>query len=266
MKNKIRELYALEQLSDGNTIVHRLHPTVKLLTTAVFVIAAMSFDRYAFGRLIPYVFYPTLLMALSETPYAMLLKRFLIALPFCLFVGVSNMFFDRASAFTIGGITVSLGVMSLFTILFKTYLCVMAVLLLVSVTPLAAITASMRRLRIPAVFVALFEMTYRYIGVLFEEAYSMYVAYSLRSGGARGIAIKDMGSFVGQLLLRSFDRADRVYNAMKCRGYALRPSQQGKRALNHQDYFFGAAVCILCAAFRIFDVNPLFTRVFGGLG
>ena len=269
MKDKIRELYALEQLSGGHTWVHKLHPTIKLLTTAVFVVVTASFDRYALGRLIPYVFYPTLLMAFSETPYAMLLKRFLIALPFCLFAGVSNVVFDRSPAFKISGAAVSFGVVSLFTILFKAYLCVMAVLLLVSVTPLAEITASMRKLRIPAIFVVIFEMTYRYIGVLFEEAYSMYLAYSLRSGGAKGVAkgvaMRDMGSFVGQLLLRSFDRANRVYSAMKCRGYVPRSLPQGKRALSSVDWVFGVAICSLCAAFRFVDVNALFVSVFGGL-
>jgi len=58
MKNQISELYALEQLSGGDTCVHRLHPTMKLLTTAVFIITVVSFDRYAFGRLVPYIFYP----------------------------------------------------------------------------------------------------------------------------------------------------------------------------------------------------------------
>ena len=265
MKNQIRELYALEQLSGGHTSVHKLHPTVKLLTTVVFIAAAVSFDRYAFGRLVPYVFYPTLLMALSETPYAMLLKRFLIALPFCLLAGIGNLIFDRAPAFSISGVTVSYGAVSFFTILFRTYLCVMAVLLLVSVTPLAELTASMRKLKIPAVFAVIFEMTYRYIAVLFEEAYSMYAAYCLRSGEGRGIDIKDMGSFAGQLLLRSFDRADRVYNAMKCRGYALRPLPQGYAKLKRRDRIFCFVTCFLCIGLRVIDVNALLSKIFGGL-
>lgn len=265
VKNKIREFYALEQLSSGHTWVHKLHPTIKLLTTAVFVIVSVSFNRYSFGRLIPYIFYPTLLMAFSETPYAMLLKRFFAALPFCLFAGAGNIIFDRAAVLEIGGVTISYGVVSLLTILFKAYLCVMAILLLVSVTPFAEITASMRRLKIPAVFVTLLEMTYRYTSVLFEEAYSMYVAYSLRGGGVKGIAIQNMGSFVGQLLLRSFDRAERVYNAMQCRGYALRSFPQRSRELHRQDWIFGAVTCFLCAAFRLIDANALLIRVFGGL-
>lgn len=261
MKNKIQELYALEQLAGGSTCVHRLHPTVKVLAAAIFIAAVVSFDRYAMGRLIPYVFYPALLMALSETPHSMLLKRFLVALPFCLLAGISNVILDRAPALVIGGVTLSLGAVSFFTILFRTYLCVMAVLILVSTTPFAELTGAMRRLRMPHIFVTMFEMTYRYIGVLLEEAYSMYVAYTLRSAAAKGIAMRDMPVFAGHLLLRSFDRADRVYNAMKCRGYALRGMPLSDRKLTRADLAFLAVSGSLCAVLRLVNVNALFIRL-----
>ena len=265
MKNKILELYALEQLAAGSTNIHRLHPLVKLLSTAVFIITVISFNRYAMGRIIPFILYPALLMALSEIPYSMLLKRFLIALPFCLFAGISNVIFDRAAVFEIDGVILSGGVLSLIVILFRTYLCVMAVLILVSVTPLSELTREMRRLKIPHIFIVMFEMTYRYIGVLLNEAHSMNMAYSLRSSGRKGIEMRDMGSFTGQLLIRSFDRADRVYNAMKCRGYALQNMANNSRGLNYRDIIFLAMVILFCVTFRVINVNELYAGLLGSL-
>jgi len=265
MRNKIQELYALEQLSGGNTCIHRLHPLAKLLSAAVFIIIIVSFNRYAFGQLIPYIFYPTLLMALSETPYLMLIKRFMIALPFCLLAGISNIIFDRTFAFEIGSIAVSGGVVSFFTIIFKAYLCVMTVLTLVSSTQFAELTNEMRRLKIPNIFITMFEMIYRYIGVLFGEAYSMYIAYALRNSNAKGIKIRDMGNFVGQLLLRSFDRAERIYNAMKCRGYALNTLSYNRKKKTLKDIIFLAFTCLLFLTFRFVNISGLFIGVFGGL-
>jgi cobalt/nickel transport system permease protein len=265
MKNKIYELYALEQLSGGSTFVHKLYPAVKLLATAVFIVTVVSFDRYSFARLVPYIFFPTLLMALSETPYMMLLKRFLVALPFCVFAGAANVIFDRETALIIQGAPVSYGVVSLFTILLRVYLCVMAVLTLVAVTPLSDITHSMRRLKIPHIFVIVFEMTYRYIGVLFEEAFSMYTSYTLRSPGAKGIRMRDMGCFTGQLLVRSIDRADRVYTAMKCRGYALQTMPKNRRKPRAADILFLVISCSFCALLRVVDINALFAPIFGGI-
>jgi cobalt/nickel transport system permease protein len=265
MKNTIHELYALEQLSGGDTCIHRLHPMVKLLVTALFIVTVVSFNRYALAQLVPYIFYPMLLTALCETPYAMLIKRFLIALPFCLFAGISNVLFDTAAAFTINGITVSYGFISLITILFKTYLCVMSVMILVSVTPFYELTSTLQRLRTPGIFITMFEMTYRYISMLLHEAYSMSIAYSLRSHNRKGIEMKDMGSFAGLLLIRSFDRADRVYNAMKCRGYtpgfALQSIPQNSRKLTSKDIGFIGIVSLLCVTFRFIDVISLFENL-----
>jgi cobalt/nickel transport system permease protein len=78
---------------------------------------------------------------------------------------------------------------------------------------------AMHRLRVPSIIVIQLMMTYRYMNVLLNEAGVMYQAYTLRSGKERGIKMKDMGSFLGQLILRSMDRAERIYHGMKCRGF-----------------------------------------------
>ena len=147
----------------------------------------------------------------------------------------------------------------------------MVILILVSVTRFSELTKEMRRLRLPQFFIIMFELTYRYIGVLLNEAYSMSIAYSLRSPNRKGIEMRDMGSFAGQLLIHSFDRAERVYNAMKCKGYTLgyipgytlQNVSQEKEPLLLKDFIFLLIVCVLCAAFRFIDINVLLTVFLG---
>jgi len=251
---RIHEIHALENLASGKTAIHRLHPLTKLASAIVCIVLVVSFGRYDFVRLAPYLFYPFIMMALAELPYKLLLTRVLIALPFCLFAGISNVIFDRAAAFDIGGVTVSLGVLSLATILLKMYLCVMAALLLVATTPFAELTAQLRRLRVPMVFVLVFEMTFRYIGVLLEEVYSMTTAYKLRSGNKKALDMRHMGSFVGQLLLRGFDRAERVHAAMRCRGYSLKHIPQARRHVDYMDVLALTAVCLPAVLLRFITV------------
>jgi cobalt/nickel transport system permease protein len=62
-------------------------------------------------------------------------------------------------------------------------------------------------------------LTFRYIHVLGEEAATMSLAYHLRGSGRKGIALHDWGPMAGQWLLRTLKRADRVFQAMLCRGY-----------------------------------------------
>lgn len=251
---KIREVCSIESLAAGNTCIHRLHPTVKILSALFFLAAVLSLGRYEFMRLTPYVFYPVVLMAAAEIPYPVMLRRFALALPFCLLAGASNLFFDAETAFFVGGVPVSRGVLSLSVIILRAYLCVTAVLILAAVTPFTELAAALRRMRVPEIQVRIFEVTYRYLGTLFGEAASMSAAYSLRSGGKRGLEIRHMGSFIGQLLLRSLDRAERVYNAMKCRGYTLGPARGKLRKLNAPDILFLLLVCGLCLLLRAADV------------
>lgn len=263
IKSKIREIYSLEQLSGNHSVIHRLHPGAKLLVTMVYIVTVVSFDRYAFSRLAPYLFYPFILMALSETPWSMVFKRVLLALPFVVLAGVSNIIFDTDPAIALGSLVISRGVLSCLSIVFRTFLCVTAVLILVAVTPFAHLSGQLRRIHIPELFILLFEMTYRYIGTLLEETSSMYMAYQLRHTHKKGLEMKHMGSFVGQLLLRSFDRAERVYAAMKCRGYGKGGSEHRIQEWCSKDFIFVLSACVPCVLFRFINIFELFNQMMG---
>jgi cobalt/nickel transport system permease protein len=109
------------------------------------------------------------------------------------------------------------------------------------------------------------EMCYRYIAVLFDEAYSMYTAYRLRNCRAKGIALAHAGSFVGCLFLRSVGRAERIYAAMKCRGYDPEFSfNAGKaRPLEPADILFLSSTVTACILFRFLDLPALLGRFIG---
>ena len=67
--------------------------------------------------------------------------------------------------------------------------------------------------------ISLLLLTYRYVGVMAQEVAVMTNAYHLRAPGQKGIHISAWGSFLGQLLLRSMDRAQELYASMLLRGY-----------------------------------------------
>jgi len=255
IRAKLQEIYSLEQLASGSSKIHNLHPNVKLFATLVYIVCVVSFSRYELNRLVPYVFYPVLLMALSETPFRMIFKRALMVLPFVLFAGLSNLIFDRAVITRLGGVAISYGMVSFLAILLRTFLCAAVVLILVAVTPFYELTGALKRLRVPDIIVNLFEMIYRYLGTLAEEASGMYTAYVLRCPNVYGVAMKHMGSFVGQLLLRSFDRAERVYNAMQCRGYPSFARAAFKKRLTAADWLFLFMTVGSSALFRLTDVQ-----------
>ena len=235
----------------------------KLAVTFIFLVTVVSFPGYSPARLAPFVFYPVLMAALSDTPWRLLMGRMALALPFVLLAGISGVILDRAPAFMIGTVAVSRGVVYFFSLIYRCFLCVSAILILVAVTPFSKLTGELRRLRVPALLVTVFEMTYRYLGALFDEISSMYTAYLLRSQKAHGVNLRDAGSFVGQLLIRSFARAERVYAAMKCRGYNASVHPANAAPLKNSDIIF-MLVCTLCFfSLRIFNVPAIFSQMIG---
>ena len=249
-----RNLRELSNLSAGTSAIHRLHPLPKILCAMTIIVVVASYGRYDFLRLCPYLLYPSIMTAVAGLPYKPILSRALVALPFCVFTGLYSVLLEATPAFYFGRFAVSYGVLALCTVLLKSYLCVTAALILAATTPFPELTAQLRRMRVPLVFVMVFETTYRYIGLLAEEAHTMATAYGLRAGGKRAVGMRHMGTFSGHLLLRGFDRAGRIHDAMRCRGYSLNHNQPPRKCLAVKEAVVAALVCASAVTLRFVSI------------
>lgn len=221
----LRDLSEMDTLASRESILHRLHSGAKLITTVFFIMTTVSFHKYDLGGLLPMILWPVLLFQLSGIPMRTCFYKMRIVLPLVMAVGVLNPFFDHRIVFTVGNISVWGGVISMVTLMLKGILCVMASFLLAATTSMDSICGVLRKWHVPGMLVTLLLLTYRYVGVLTEEASIMTDAYHLRAPGQKGIHISAWGSFLGQLLLRSMDRAQQLYASMLLRGY-------------HEDFYY----------------------------
>ena len=219
LNQSIKRITSLEELTLLDTPIHRQHPAIKLLLTVLYLITVISFPAEQISGLMVFILYPVLLMTIGELPFKTVLGRLVIALPFSVFAGLSNMFVSREVRMMLGGIIITQGMITFASILIKTILTVSAVLILIATTSMRDLISAMLYFHIPTILVMQLIMTFRYLGVLISEISVMYHAYLLRAPLEKGIKLKDMGSFLGQLILRSFDRSERIFHAMKCRGF-----------------------------------------------
>lgn len=211
-------VHLLDDLARKQTMVHRLHPLIKLITTLLYLVIIVSFDRYSVSGLLPFVLYPVLVFSLAELPAVPLLKRLLLAAPFLITVGIFNPIFDRVPIIWLD-FQLSRGWLTFVSILLKGALTMTAGVLLIATTSFESLGTAMRLLRMPKLSVASLLLTYRYLSVLVGEAARMTRAYRLRAPEQKGVHIRAWGSFAGQLLLRTYDRARRVDQAMRLRGF-----------------------------------------------
>jgi len=213
------ELREMDELSARTSPVHRLHPLTKLLVTLAYLFTVVSFPKYSFSALAVMLLYPILLFQLGGIPVRLCFHKLRVMLVLVCAVGILNPFFDRAPVLVLGGLTVTGGVVSMATLILKGIFALMAAFLLIATTPIDRLCAALRQLHVPAILVTLLLLTYRYVSVMLREVSIMTDAYALRAPGQKGIHISAWGSFLGQLLLRSMDRAAELYQSMELRGF-----------------------------------------------
>ena len=93
MRSKLNEIYSLEQLSNKNTVIHKIHPMIKIIVTIVYIVCLLMKNRYDLFGLAVFLFYPIIVMALAEIPYKMIFKRTLVTLPFVFFAGMVTSYY-----------------------------------------------------------------------------------------------------------------------------------------------------------------------------
>lgn len=255
------ELREMDALAAADSPVHRLHPLCKLLVTVVYIAVVVSFPKYDFTGLMVMLLYPVVLFQAAGIPVSLCFYRLRIVLPLVCAVGLVNPFLDPTPLMRLGAVVISGGVVSMVTLMMKGVFSLMASFLLIATTPIDTLCAALRKLHVPGILVTLLLLTYRYIGVMLNEVAVMTEAYKLRAPGQKGIHVSAWGSFLGQLLLRSMDRAEELYSGMRLRGFcgefyyaAAKPARAG-------DWLYCVGAITLLAVCRA--VN--FARLLGGL-
>ncbi|MFZ5595880.1 MAG: cobalt ECF transporter T component CbiQ [Bacillota bacterium] len=259
MSNIMNSLYnmsVLDDLARRDTCVHRVHPLVKLLTTMVYLAVIVSFGRYETGSLLPFLFYPVLIFTFAELPVGPILKRLLLVEPLIIGIGILNPLVDH-HAVMIGGVAISRGWVVFLSIFIKSGLTVTAALLLIATTGMDRLAAALRMMKVPRLFVLQLLLTYRYISVLMEEVGRTLRAYSLRAPGQKGIHRGVWGSLAGQIILRTFERAQRVYQAMCLRGFTGEYNTGGYARPGLSDIAYLAGWCLFFIVARFYNIPVL---------
>ncbi len=255
-------------LSEGSATRNHLSdidPRGLLLVAVGYIVVMLSVPVLNLGMLIWFAAYPVVMAPLSHIRYSAVLRKSLVTLPFIILIGAMNPLFDRRVAMTVCGMEISAGWISFISILIRGLLSVQAALLLVHVCGFNGVCRAMGRLGLPSILVTQLMMVSRYMQTLGEEAMTMHRARVARGYGRKNYPIKEWGPFIGQLLLRTVDRGERVNRAMVARGFeGILPPEatQGERTnaweTNSTVFVLIWGGVIFCL--RYFDLSTIFFR------
>lgn len=216
---------------DTGSLLHRLDARVKVVLAPVMILLIGLTPMGAFGA---YVGFFGLVMAGAivgrVSPWAVV-KRSFVALPFA--AAAVTLIFTvpgrSLGVMPLVGLPISeAGLIRFVSIIFKSMVSVQVAVLLVMTTHFTDMLWAMGALHVPKVLVAVISFMYRYVFVMADEALRLTRARDSRSavvGGnpAKGRSVwfraSTTGRMIGSLFLRSFERSERVYQAMVARGY-----------------------------------------------
>lgn len=247
----------MDVLASANSPLHSLSPRAKIITTLFFIVTVVSFDKYEVLGLLPFFIYPAVLIASAGLPAGYLLRKVLLVSPFAILLGIFNPLIDKQILFYFGTLGVSGGWFSFSSIMLRFVLTVTSAMCLVALTGFNTICESLLSLGVPRVFVSQLLFFYRYIFVLADEAERMVRASSFRGSFRAVLGFKVFVPLVGNLLLRTLDRAERIYCAMSCRMFDghMHAHKQGRITYREIRYIVGWAGLFLF--FRFFNF-PLY--------
>lgn len=188
-------------------MLHRAPPSLKLGAAMLIIVAITLLPR----RPDPvYGVVAGLLVCLwgaSRMSLVFALRRLLLAEFFILSIALLALFTPSAAPVFLAAII-------------KSNLCVLTLLLLIWTTPFSEILLALRRLRLPSVMLTTLALMYRYVPVLAEESRRMQRARASRTfSRSHRLAWRSLSTVIGQLFIRSAERAERIYLAMCSRGW-----------------------------------------------
>lgn len=206
-----------------NSPVHRLDPRTKTVLTLAYVVVVVSTPPTHLLAFVVYTGLLTWIAALARVPLLYVGLRAAAVLPFSLLAAVWLPLIHQGPTVSLAGGWLHLSVPGLWLLLgvvMKSCLGASAAILLGTTTPFPALLHGLRKLGVPAVLVDMLGLTYRYLFVLIEQAIKLRRAAAARGYRPRwlGQALL-IGRLIGLLFVRSYERAERVYQAMVLRGY-----------------------------------------------
>jgi cobalt/nickel transport system permease protein len=264
LESALADLRLADTLAARDTGLARVDPRAKIVTTLAFLVAVVSFDRYTVVALLPFLLYPVVLVSMGDVPWRWLLRKLALAAPLAILVGAANPLLDRAPMEVAQGVTMAGGWISFSSILLRFALTVTAALAVIAGTGMNALCAGLGALGTPRVFTAQLLFLWRYTFVLGGEGARMATAREARGGrGSPTLAV--YGSLAGHLLLRAFERAERIHRAMRARGFDGK--MRSLRALRWTpgDTRFVAGWIAFFAMARAVDLPFVLGRVLTGL-
>ncbi len=248
-----------ERFSEGNSFLHSLDPRIKI------------------GVVFPYVCF----IALSQKiPVAVLCLGIALVLLFSARLKIGNVLkslkvlfvfiillwiflplsMPGVPLYTRGLMAISReGMMKALSITLKSVSIVLLIVSLLATSTVFSLVHAMSHFRVPKKLLYLAFLSYRYIHVLYIEYAKLKDAMRIRGfkPGTNMHTYKTYGYLIGMLLIRSYERSERIYRAMLCRGFQGKFYLLDHFKMSKKDILFSSIMTLMLAGVIWLELQTL---------
>ena len=203
--------------------LHELSPQLKILATLLIVVSIAFSKIINPFQIISHAVIVFLIIRRSNIPLKTYLKRLTLDIPFILFA----LFLPFLSSgnndmvFTLFSFEVyRTGLLEMFAILFKATAGLSMGIVLTATTTNIELIYGLQKLKLPLIIIAIMSFAIRYIDVFIDEFKRVKISMQSRGYIEKGIkTLLPIAYASGAMLIRGYERGERVYLSMISRGF-----------------------------------------------
>ena len=262
IEDAIYQVHYIDNNSNNNNILNKIHPLVKLIISVVYILFLTSINKYNLTITLAMSIYLIVVSIIGDLSIKNCIKRLKIVLFFLIIIGIANPILDRQVVTFIGIIPITTGMISALTLILKGIFAIISSYFLIVTTGVENICYALKKLHIPNILITIFMLIYRYIIVFLKEVQKIWTAYSLRAPKQKGIHFKAWGSMIGSLMIRSIDKAEVIYQAMELRGFSPDNFFMKNQKIDRTSIIYFMAGLLLLLIIRFIPVFDLIGNIF----
>ena len=238
-----------ERFASGDSLLHRRDPKVKVIAAASFITVVAISNSFLVVTVALALAFPLLLLARRE-PHPVF-KRLLAANTFSVFLLLTLLLTYGGGEITIlGPLALSTeGIRLAILISLKTNTIVLSLIALLTTSKIANLGHALEGLHFPKRLCFLLLFSYRYVFVIYQEYQKLNRAARMRCfvPSTNIHTYRTYGYLFGMTLVKSWNRANRVHQAMLLRGFDGRLIPLDQQTVTRNDIFFLAAALLATA-------------------
>lgn len=249
-----------ETFANGNSLLHRMDARCKLFAAVLF--AALTALLHTWQAALSALLLAALLVVIARLPIKQCIHRILLVNIFIAFLWLFLPFSTEGDiAFTLGPLVGTYqGIHLAMLITIKSNAIVWAFIALATTSTITTCGQAMRALYVPQKISLLFLFTWRYLHVILQEYQRLHTAAKIRGFIPRTAmhTYRTYANLIGMVLVKSWDRAERVDKAMRLRGFNGTFHTLSLPQSTRQDIVRTGLFCLCILAIAGYDISQHF--------